>query len=99
MKIEKTMEAKLMGYFINFELVDFIGFAKILNVDNEIIKKVFCSAAMGEADQEEFICSLIEKFSEKSRKERREILKLAKEVNKENAQNSRNTDDESSPSD
>lgn len=98
MKIENSMEAKLMEYFTNFELVDFLGFAKILKVDNEFIKKAFCSAAMGKDDWEDFICDLVEAFSQKGRKERRELLKLAKDVYRANAEINKEKDNNSSPS-
>jgi len=39
------MEKKLMEYLTFFEIPDLIGFAKFMEVDNEIIKKVLVSSA------------------------------------------------------
>lgn len=77
-----------MGYFTFFDFTDLIGFAKMMEVDNEIIKKVLiCAAADSDNKQvalEDLVCSTVENFSQKTRKERREILKLAKQIKKEN---------------
>lgn len=82
------MEAKLMEYFTHFEFTDLIGFAKMMEVDGEIIKNVIVgTAANSDGKQtaiEDLVCSTVEKFSLKPRKERREILKLAKQIKKEN---------------
>ena len=82
------MEKKLIELFKFFDFTDLIGFAKLLEVDNEIIKKVLVSSIADNKEKEEnwevLICETIEKFSLKGRKERRELLKLAKEIKKEN---------------
>lgn len=83
--ISKSYEERLMQCFTKFDFPDIIGFAKILKVDSEIIKKaVLSSAAVESPDLEEIICTSVEVFSGKSRKERREILKLAKMIASEN---------------
>ena len=82
------MEKKLIELFKFFDFTDLIGFAKLLEVDNEVIKKVLVSSIADNKEKEEnweaLICETIEKFSLKGRKERRELLKLAKEIKKEN---------------
>lgn len=70
------MEKKLMSYLTEFEFMDFIGFATYLKVEQDKIKKAF----FADADLEELVISIVEKFSGESRKRRRELLKLAKDV-------------------
>lgn len=83
--IGQSYEEKLMMCFTKFDFPDIIGFAKILKVDNEIIKKaVLSSAAVESPNLEDLICTTVEVFSQKTRKERREILKLAKIIAAEN---------------
>lgn len=73
-----------MELFTKFSLTDIFGFAKIVGVDSEIIKKAVVSGASGEKDYEEIICCTVEKFSEKTRKERRQLIRLAKEIVNDN---------------
>lgn len=80
-----SYEEKLMNCFTKFEFTDIIGFAKICQVDKEIVKKaIISSAAVEESNLEEIVCATVEAYSKLGRKERREILKLAKEVAAEN---------------
>lgn len=65
------MEKELIGYFRFFELVDILGFARILEVEEK-------------DDFEEFIESLVIEFLKKPRKIRRELLKLARDIAKNN---------------
>lgn len=87
------MEAKLMELLTHFEFIDLLGFAKMLEVEPEIIKKVIVSsAAMSkENDQnwENLVCTMVENFSQRNRKNKREILKLAKQIKEENDEKSR----------
>lgn len=82
------METKLMEYFTHFDFTDLIGFAKMVEVDKEIIRNVIVGTAANSAGKdkaiEDLVCSTVEKFSLKTRKERRELLKLAKQIKKEN---------------
>lgn len=87
------MEAKLMELLTHFEFIDLLGFAKMLEVEPEIIKKVIVSsAAMSkENDQnwENLVCTMVENFSQRNRKNKREILKLAKQIKEENDEKNR----------
>lgn len=94
MKIENTMEAKLMNCFTHFELIDFIGFAKLLKFDDEKIKKVVKTAALGESNIQDFVVDVVEVYSQRGRKERRELLKIARRVA---AQNDKDKEQDSSP--
>ena len=51
-EVRFDLEAKLMELLTYFEFVDLLGFAKILGVEPEIIKKVvISSAAMSESNE------------------------------------------------
>lgn len=86
----QSMEAKLMECLVSFELIDLLGFARILKVEEDYVKGALCSAAVATenvADMQEwedFICAIVEKYSESNRKQKRELLKLAKQIVKEN---------------
>lgn len=71
-----------------FEFTDFVGFAKILNVEPETIKSFILASAAGttrlEEAKENLVVQIGENFEKKTRKERRELLKLAKQVREEN---------------
>ena len=95
------MEKKLMEYLTFFEIPDLIGFAKFMEVDNEIIKKVLVSSAAMSQDNnqnwEDLICSAVENFSQKNRFEKRKILKMVKQIKQENADFCKKEDKNSSP--
>lgn len=103
MKEKFPMEAKLMECFTKFDLGDFIGFARLVKVDNELIKEVFCFAAIGDVNKKEgeeerdvmgdFICEIVSKYSELGRKTRRVLLKKAEAIAKENAEKNRQNED------
>lgn len=90
-EVRFDLEAKLMEYLTCFEFIDLLGFAKMLGVEPEIIKKVVVSsAAMGkDNDQnwEDLVCGIVENFSQRNRKKKREILKLAKQIKEANLEN------------
>ena len=77
-----------MEYLTFFEFVDLLGFAKMMEVEPELIKKVVVSsAAMSQSNNqnwENLICSTVENFSLKNRKEKRNVLKLARQIKEEN---------------
>lgn len=65
------MEEKLINYLTTFQLSDLIGFAAILQVQEE-------------EDFNEYIINIVEAFTAKNRKIREELLKLAKDVSLNN---------------
>lgn len=65
------MEEKLIKYLTTFQLSDLIGFAAILQVQEE-------------EDFNEYIVNIVEAFTAKNRKIRKELLKLAKDINLNN---------------
>lgn len=65
------MEEKLIKYLTTFQLSDLIGFAAILQVQEE-------------EDFNEYIVNIVEAFAAKNRKIRKELLKLAKDINLNN---------------
>lgn len=77
-----------MEYLTYFEFVDLLGFAKMMDVDPGIIKKVVLSSAAASKDNdkdwEDLICGIVENFSQKNRKTKREFLKLAKQIKEQN---------------
>lgn len=99
----QSMEAKLMECLVSFQLMDLLGFARMLKVEGEYVKKALCSAAVATenvADMQEwedFICAIVEKYSEANRKQKRELLKLAKQIVKENEDEKNRASDEVSP--
>lgn len=65
------MEEKLIKYLTTFQLSDLIGFAAILQVQEE-------------EDFNEYIVNIVEAFAVKNRKIRKEFLKLAKDISLNN---------------
>ena len=65
------MEEKLIKYLTTFQLSDLIGFAAILQVQEE-------------EDFNEYIVNIVEAFAAKNRKIRKELLKLAKDLSLNN---------------
>ena len=65
------MEEKLVKYLTTFQLSDLIGFAAILQVQEE-------------EDFNEYIVNIVEAFAAKNRKIRKELLKLAKDISLNN---------------
>lgn len=65
------MEEKLIKYLTSFQLSDLIGFAAILQVQEE-------------EDFNEYIVNIVEAFAAKNRKIRKELLKLAKDISLNN---------------
>lgn len=65
------MEEKLIKYLTTFQLSDLIGFAAILQVQEE-------------EDFNEYIVNIVEAFVAKNRKIRKELLKLAKDISLNN---------------
>ncbi len=83
MKLEDTMEARLMECFSKFTQIDIYGYAKLVGVDSETLKNTF-KQGITENDFEEIICAAVLKFSEKNRKDRKKLLKLAYDLVEEN---------------
>jgi hypothetical protein len=65
------MEEKLIKYLTTFQFSDLIGFAAILQVQEE-------------EDFNEYIVNIVEAFVAKNRKIRKELLKLAKDISLNN---------------
>ena len=65
------MEEKLIKYLTTFQLSDLIGFAAILQVQEE-------------EDFNEYVVNIVEAFAAKNRKIRKELLKLAKDISLNN---------------
>lgn len=65
------MEERLIKYLTTFQLSDLIGFAAILQVQEE-------------EDFNEYIVNIVEAFAAKNRKIRKELLKLAKDISLNN---------------
>ena len=65
------MEEKLIKYLTTFQLSDLIGFAAILQVQEE-------------EDFNEYIVNIVEAFAAKNRKIRKELLKLANDISLNN---------------
>lgn len=65
------MEEKLIKYLTTFQLSDLIGFAAILQVQEE-------------EDFNEYIVNIVEAFAAKNRKIRKELLKLVKDISLNN---------------
>lgn len=65
------MEKKLIKYLTSFQLSDLIGFAAILQVQEE-------------EDFNKYIVNIVEAFAAKNRKIRKELLKLAKDISLNN---------------
>lgn len=65
------MEEKLIKYLTTFQFSDLIGFAAILQVQEE-------------EDFNEYIVNIVEAFAAKNRKIRKKLLKLAKDISLNN---------------
>lgn len=65
------MEEKLIKYLTTFQLSDLLGFAAILQIQEE-------------EDFNEYIVNIVEAFAAKNRKIRKELLKLAKDISLNN---------------
>lgn len=65
------MEEKLIKYLTTFQLSDLIGFAAILQVQEE-------------EGFNEYIVNIVEAFAAKNRKIRKKLLKLAKDISLNN---------------
>lgn len=68
------MEKKLIKYFKNFQLTDFLGFANILGVEET-------------EDFEDFVTNIIAAALMENRHKRRELVKLAKKISEFNGGN------------
>lgn len=66
-----SQEEQLMNYLTKFKPLDLLGFAAILKVDQN-------------SDFEEFIVSMVEKFSSLDRRHRKQLLRLARDVARAN---------------
>lgn len=62
---------RLLKYFESFQFTDLLGFAKILEVEEQ-------------EDFVEFIVNIIDSFQKQDKKKRRELIKLAKDVSEFN---------------
>lgn len=65
------MEEKLIKYLTTFQLSDLIGFAAILQVQEE-------------EDFNEYIVNIVEVFAAKNKEIRKKLLKLAKDISLNN---------------
>lgn len=65
------MEEKLIKYLTTFQLSDLIGFAAILQVQEE-------------EDFNEYIVNIVEAFAAKNKEIRKKLLKLAKDISLNN---------------
>ena len=62
---------RLLKYFESFQFTDLLGFAKILEVDEQ-------------EDFVEFIVNIVDSFQKQDKKKRKELIKLAKDVSEFN---------------
>ena len=62
---------RLLKYFESFQFTDLLGFAKILEVEEQ-------------EDFIEFIVNIIDSFQKQDKKKRKELIKLAKDVSEFN---------------
>ena len=62
---------RLLKYFESFQFTDLLGFAKILEVEEQ-------------EDFVEFIVNIIDSFQKQDKKKRKELIKLAKDVSEFN---------------
>ena len=58
---------RLLKYFESFQFTDLLGFAKILEVEEQ-------------EDFVEFIVNIVDSFQKQDKKKRKELIKLAKDV-------------------
>lgn len=92
------MEEKFLNYMKEFEMVDFLGFAKLLKVDEKIIKQTLCFAASHKDIEMEIVVKdlaveILYLFGKENRATRKRILRLAKEVYLENLGQKRGGDE------
>ena len=70
--LDQNREIKrLLKYFESFQFTDLLGFAKILEVEEQ-------------EDFVEFIVNIIDSFQKQDKKKRKELIKLAKDVSEFN---------------
>ena len=62
---------RLLKYFESFQFTDLLGFAKILEVEEQ-------------EDFVEFIVNIVDSFQKQDNKKRKELIKLAKDVSEFN---------------
>ena len=62
---------RLLKYFESFQFTDLLGFAKILEVEEQ-------------EDFVEFIVNIVDSFQKQDKKKRKELIKLAKDVSEFN---------------
>ena len=62
---------RLLKYFESFQFTDLLGFAKILEVEEQ-------------EDFVEFIVNIVDSFQQQDKKKRKELIKLAKDVSEFN---------------
>ena len=65
------MEKKLIEYIKDFQLVDLLGFARIVG-------------AQEQEDFEDYVTEVVMKYLELPRKDRRNLLKIAKQISENN---------------
>ena len=65
---------RLLKYFESFQFTDLLGFAKILEVEEQ-------------EDFVEFIVNIVDSFQKQDKKKRKELIKLAKDVSEFNLEN------------
>lgn len=70
--LDQNREIKrLLKYFESFQFTDLLGFAKILEVEEQ-------------EDFVEFIVNIVDSFQKQDKKKRKELIKLAKDVSEFN---------------
>ena len=70
--LDQNREIKrLLKYFESFQFTDLLGFAKILEVEEQ-------------EDVVEFIVNIVDSFQKQDKKKRKELIKLAKDVSEFN---------------
>lgn len=74
------MEKKLIRYFKDFQLVDLIGFARIVG-------------AVEKEDFEDYVVDIVVKFNELPRKDKKNLLKIAKQVSENNREYDRQNEE------
>lgn len=94
------MVEKFLDYMKNFDFLDFVGFAKLLSVEEQYIKDtvLMAGAKVSKEDAlQELVVEIIYQFEQLNRKKRKEILKLAKQIYLNNADFDRLKDSDKSP--
>lgn len=74
------MEKEFMVLLSKMDFMEILGFAKLMNVDKDLIKRSYTLAAAGISDVEDLVCETVLHFSEIGRKRRRVIMKLARQT-------------------